>query len=90
MSRLANLSALLADPEFQRQVQADIRHKAAAYHSSIIYQDEQGRMIVEYPGSGQVYEQNAAQQLTLLSVQGQLVKGVTPISKAEADQVQTA
>ncbi len=89
MSRLTNLSNLLADPEFQRQVQANIRREAAAYHSSIIYRDEQGRMLVEYPGSGQVYEQNTAQQLTLLSVQGQLVKGVTPISKAEADQVQT-
>ncbi len=89
MSQLANLSALIADSDFQHQVQAEIRRKAAAYNSSIIYQDEQGRMIVEYPGSGEVYEQSTAKQLTLLSVRGQSISGVAPISKAEADQVQT-
>ncbi|OGX90019.1 hypothetical protein [Hymenobacter coccineus] len=89
MSRLAHLDKLINDPDFQRRIQTEIRRKAAAYNSSIIYRDRQGRMLVEYPGSGQVYEQNAAQQLTLLSLQGQLVKGVTPIAKTEADQVQT-
>lgn len=89
MSRLAHLDKLIDDPDFQRRIQTEIRCKAAACNSSIIYRDKQGRMLVEYPGSGQVYEQNAAQQLTLLSVHGQLVKGVTPISKTEADQVQT-
>lgn len=83
VSRLAHLDKLIDDPDFQRRTQAGIRRKAAACNSSIIYQDKQGRMLMlmEYPGSGQVYEQNAAQQLTLISVQGQSVKGVTPIQK---------
>lgn len=89
MSQLAHLSKLLADPDFQRGIQTEIRCKAAAYNSFIIYRDEQGRMLVEYPGSGQVYEQDTAQQLTLLSVQGEPVSGAVPISKAEAKQRQT-
>ena len=89
MSQLANLSKLIADPDFQRQIQAEIRRKAAEHNSSIVYRDEQGRMIVEYPGSGQVYEQDEAQQLTLLTVQGRPVSEAAPISQAEANQVQT-
>ena len=89
MSQLANLNNLIANPDFQSQVQANIRNKAKEHNSSIIYRDEQGRMVREYPGSGQLYEQDANQQLTLLSVQGQPVAGALPISLVEADRAQT-
>lgn len=88
MSKLANLSALLLDPAFQRQIQTEIRRKAAEHNSSIIYQDEKGRTLVEYPGSGQIYEQTEDKQLILLSVAGQAVAAAAPISRAEANKTQ--
>lgn len=88
MSRL-NISALLADPEFQQQIQTQIRQEAAAHNSYITYRDEQGRHVVEYPGSGQLYEQTEDRQLILFSVAGQPVASAPPISWAEAKQRQT-
>lgn len=89
MSMLANLSDLLNDPEFQHQIQTQIRREAADYNSFITYRDEQGRHVVEYPGSGQLYEQTEDRQLVLLSVAGQLIAPAAPISWAEAKQRQT-
>jgi hypothetical protein len=88
MSKLANLSALLADPEFQQQIQTQIRREAAAHNSYITYRDEQDRHVVEYPGSGQLYEQTEDRQLVLLSIGGQAVAPAAPISWAEAKQRQ--
>jgi hypothetical protein len=88
MSMLANLSALLLDPEFQQQIQTQIRREAAAHNSYITYRDEQGRLVVEYPGSGQLYEQTEDRQLLLLSVAGQAVAQAAPISWAEVKQWQ--
>lgn len=90
MSMLANLSALLLDPAFQQQIQTQIRREAAEHNSYITYQDEQGRHVVEYPGSGQLYEQTEDRQLLLLSVAGQAVAPAALISWAEAKQRQTA
>lgn len=89
MSKL-NISALLTDPEFQQQIQTQIRQEAAAYNSYITYRDEQDRHVVEYPGSGQLYEQTEDRQLVLLSIGGQPVAPAAPISWAEAKQRQTA
>lgn len=89
MSQLADLSNSIAYPDFQRQLQADIRRKAQAHSSSIIYRDAQARITVEYPGSGQLYEQDtSSKRLTLVSVRGQSVTGTTPVSKVEANQAQ--
>jgi hypothetical protein len=88
MSMLDNLSALLLDPEFQQQIQTQIRREAAEHNSYITYRDEQGRHVVEYPGSGQLYEQTEDRQLILLSVAGQAVVPAAPISWAEAKQKQ--
>jgi hypothetical protein len=88
MSMLDNLSALLLDPEFQQQIQTQIRREAAEHNSYITYRDEQGRHVVEYPGSGQLYEQTEDRQLILLSVAGQAVVSAAPISWAEAKQKQ--
>jgi hypothetical protein len=88
MSMLANLTALLLDPEFQQQIQTQIRREAAAHNSFITYRDDQGRHVVEYPGSGQLYEQTEDRQLILLSVAGQAVVAAAPISWAEAKQKQ--
>ena len=88
MSMLDNLSAWLTSPEFQHQIQAQLRREAAAYNTFLTYRDEQGRHIVEYPGSSQLYEQTEDRQLVLLSVVGQAVAPVAPISWAEANQSQ--
>ncbi|MFD1874942.1 hypothetical protein [Hymenobacter bucti] len=81
---LDNLSTLLLDPAFQQQIQTQLRREAAAYNTCLTYRDEQGRHIVEYPGSGQLYEQTEDRQLLLLSVAGQAVAPVAPISWVEA------
>jgi hypothetical protein len=88
MSMLDNLSALLDDPEFQHQIQTQLRREAAAYNTFLSYRDEQGQHLVEYPGSGQLYEQTEDRQLVLLSVAGQAVAPAVPISWAEANQSQ--
>jgi len=88
MSMLANISEFLNDPEFQQQIQAQIRREAAEHNSYITYRDEQDRHLVEYPGSGQLYEQTEDRQLVLLSVAGQAVAPAAPISWAEAKQRQ--
>ncbi|RZK30292.1 MAG: hypothetical protein EOO63_07105 [Hymenobacter sp.] len=88
MSMLANLSEFLNDPEFQQQIQAQLRWEAAEYNTCLTYQDAQGRHLVEYPGSGQLYEQTEDRQLVLLSVAGQAVAPVAPISWTEAKQRQ--
>lgn len=85
---MENLSALLLDLEFQQQLQTQLRREAAAYNSYLTYRDEQGRHVVEYPGSGQLYEQTEDGHLVLLAVAGQAVVPATPISWAEAKQRQ--
>lgn len=88
MSMLDNLSAWLTSPEFQYQIQTQLRREAAAYNTFLTYRDEQGRHLVEYPGSGQLYEQTEDRQLLLLSVAGQAVAPAAPISWAEVNQSQ--
>jgi hypothetical protein len=88
MSMLDNLSEWLASPEFQHQIQTQLRREAAAYNTFLTYRDEQDRHLVEYPGSGQLYEQTADRHLLLLSVAGQAVAPAAPISWAEAKQRQ--
>jgi len=88
MNTMENLSALLLDLEFQQQLQTQLRREAAAYNSYLTYRDEQGRHVVEYPGSGQLYEQTEDGHLVLLAVAGQAVVPATPISWAEAKQRQ--
>ena len=77
-----NLSEWLTSPEFQHQIQAQLRREAAAYNTFLTYRDEQGRHLVEYPGSGQLYEQTEDRQLILFSVAGQAVAPTAPISWA--------
>ena len=80
MSQLANLSEIIKDPEFQRDYQAAIREKARQHNSFIAYEDEAGRLVQEYPASGEVYQvSDDGQRLILLSVQG--------VAVAPADQV---
>lgn len=79
---------MLADSAFQHQIQMQLRREAAEHNSYLTYRDEQGRHLVEYPGSGQRYEQTADRQLLLLSVAGQAVAPAAPILWAEAKQAQ--
>jgi hypothetical protein len=88
MNMLDELIALLDDPEFQSQIQTQLRQEAAAHNTFLTYRDEQGRHVVEYPGSGQLYEQTEDRQLLLLSVAGQAVEPAALISWAEANQSQ--
>lgn len=88
MSMTDELIALLLDPEFQHQMQTQLRREAAEYNTFLTYRDEQGRHMVEYPGSGQLYEQTEDRQLVLLSVAGQAVVSAAPISWVEAKQRQ--
>lgn len=90
MSMLDNLSEWLNSSEFQQQIQTQLRREAAAYNTFLTYRDEQDRLVVEYPGSGQLYEQTEYRQLVLLSVAGQAVAPAAPISWAEVKQRQTA
>jgi hypothetical protein len=83
-----DLIALLLDPEFQHQMQTQLRREAAEYNTFLTYRDEQGRHMVEYPGSSQLYEQTEDRQLVLLSVAGQAVAPAAPISWAEVNQSQ--
>jgi hypothetical protein len=88
MSMTDDLIALLLDPEFQHQMQTQLRREAAEYNTFLTYRDEQGRHMVEYPGSSQLYEQTEDRQLVLLSVAGQAVAPAAPISWAEVNQSQ--
>jgi hypothetical protein len=88
MNMLDELIALLDDPEFQHQIQTQLRREAAEYNTFLTYRDEQGRHMVEYPGSGQLYEQTEDRQLILLSVAGQVVVPTAPITWEEAKQRQ--
>jgi hypothetical protein len=88
MSMTDDLIALLLDPEFQHQMQTQLRREAAEYNTFLTYRDEQGRHMVEYPGSSQLYEQTEDRQLVLLSVSGQAVAPAAPISWAEVNQSQ--
>jgi hypothetical protein len=88
MSMTDNLSEWLNSPDFQQQIQTQLRREAAAYNTFLTYRDEQGRHLVEYPGSSQLYEQTEDRQLLLLSVAGQAVAPAAPISWAEVNQRQ--
>lgn len=80
MSQLANLSEIIKDPEFQREFRANIREEARQHNSFVAYIDQQGRMVREYPGTGEIYEVPPGREtLTLLSVHG--------VPVAPADQV---
>jgi hypothetical protein len=88
MSMTDNLSEWLNSPDFQQQIQTQLRREAAEYSTFLTYRDEQGRHVVEYPGSGQLYEQTEDRQLILLSVAGKAVVLAAPISWVEAKQRQ--
>jgi len=71
MSALANLSEIIQTAEFQQDYQAAIREQARQHNSFIAYLDEQGRLVREYPATGELYEVSADREtLTLLSING--------------------
>jgi hypothetical protein len=80
MSALANLSGIIQTAEFQQEYQAAIREQARQHNSFIAYLDEQGRLVREYPATGELYEVSATlKTLTLFSVQGIAVANALPI-----------
>jgi len=99
-SRQKAFSDLTKNAAFQRSFQEQIRQEAIAANSFIAYQDEQGRLVREYPVSGEIYEVSPGREtLTLLSVQGvsvglsdQVVKPLTDTAeiylKDHADSTQ--
>jgi len=91
MSALATLSQVMQTADFQQDYQAAIREKARQHNSFIAYIDEQGRMVREYPASGEIYEVNSAQQtLTLLSVHGKPVTAAVAVPVQQLQPAHTA
>ncbi len=71
MDPLINLTEILQTPAFQQQYATAIREQACASNSFLSYRDPQGRLVREYPASGEVYEVGeGGKTLTLLSGHG--------------------
>ena len=54
----------LDSPAFQDAMRAQLRAEAAAAGTFLSYRDEQGRLLHEYPATGDVYEVSLTQPQT--------------------------
>ena len=54
----------LDSPAFQDAMRAQLRAEAAAAGTFLSYRDEQGRLLHEYPATGEVYEVSLTQPRT--------------------------
>jgi len=68
MDPLANLTEVLQTPAFHQQFATAICEQARASSLFVSYRDAQGRLVREYPASGEAYE--VGKTLTSLSVYG--------------------
>ena len=74
MDPLDNIPALLRDATFRASFDATVVEAARRHHSYFAYDDEHGRMVREYPTTGELFLTSADRQtLTLLAVHGQPV-----------------
>ncbi|WP_198992882.1 hypothetical protein [Hymenobacter sp. BT559] len=80
MNSLTNLSGMLQDPDFQERFVDEVSGEARRNHSFIAYLDEQGRMVREYPATGEVFQPSADRKtMRLLSLNGKAVEAAAPI-----------
>lgn len=81
MNSIANIGEMLKDPEFQARFEDIVSGTARRNNSFIAYIDEQGRMVREYPATGEIFQPSADRQtLTLLSVHGvPVAPGAAPV-----------
>lgn len=63
-SQLTDFLAQLTTPAFQDAMSAQLRAEAAAANTFLSYRDGQGRLIHEYPATGEVYEVSSTQPQT--------------------------
>lgn len=54
LDNLANMAERVASPEFKRGFQEFVRARAKAANSFLTYRDAQGRLVQEWPATGQV------------------------------------
>jgi len=71
MNSIANIGEMLKDPEFQTRFEDSVSGAARRTNSFIAYMDEQGRMVREYPATGEIFQTSADRKtMRLLSVDG--------------------
>lgn len=54
LDNLANMAERVATPEFQQGFRASVAARASAVKSFLTYRDQQGRLVREWPDSGQI------------------------------------
>lgn len=75
MSALSNIGALLQDPAFQARFEDLVSGNARRHHTFLAYVDEQGRMVREYPATGEIFQPSADRRtMRLLSKHGEVVE----------------
>jgi hypothetical protein len=81
MNSIADIGAMLKDPEFQARFEDIVSGTSRRNNSFIAYIDEQGRRVREYPATGEIFQTSADRQtLTLLSAHGvPVAPGAAPV-----------
>lgn len=75
MNSIANISEMLQDADFQDKFEDEVSGAARRTNSFIAYMDEQGRMVREYPATGEMFQPSADRKtMRLLSVHGEAVE----------------
>ncbi|WP_046244136.1 hypothetical protein [Hymenobacter terrenus] len=54
LDNLANMAERVASPEFKRGFRASVVARAKAANSFLTYRDQQGRLVREWPATGQI------------------------------------
>ena len=54
LHNLANMAERVATPEFKRGFRASVVARAKAANSFLTYRDQQGRLVREWPATGQI------------------------------------
>ena len=84
MNSIANIGEMLKDPEFQARFEDNVSGEARRKNTFIAYVDEQGRMVREYPATGEVFQPSTDRKtMRLLSVNGE------PVAAADAIEIET-
>jgi hypothetical protein len=63
-SQLTDFLAQLGTTAFQEAMTAQLRAEATAANTFLSYRDERGRLLHEYPATGEVYEVSPTQPQT--------------------------